>query len=168
MRPPRKYVQNRMAQREITEADIDAAIARPEAQYRAKAHSDRTVILGKTTFGGCLKVVVSTNEPGSVLTVAEHMDEQSVSTRTRSESMFAEHDLERGTTYVRLSEAPVARTLLHISDVILVDVDDYGTPVGVEVVAPLDTIEQEDWYALAKVVPAVKQIFKEYFPPNQS
>ncbi len=103
-----------MAQREITEADIDAAIARPEAQYRAKAHSDRTV------------------------------------------------------TYVRLSEAPVARTLLHISDVILVDVDDYGTPVGVEVVAPLDTIEQEDWYALAKVVPAVKQIFKEYFPPNQS
>jgi hypothetical protein len=62
------------------------------------------------------------------------------------------------------SVPPVGGTLLHISDVIMVDLDDDGTPVGVEVVAPLDTIEREDWYALAKVVPEVRQIFKEYFP----
>jgi Domain of unknown function (DUF4258) len=164
MKPPSRYVQNRMAQREITEADIDMAVTHPETQYSPKAHSDRTVILGRTTFGGCLKVVVCTNEPESVITVAEHMDEQSRSTWTSSESTFAEHDLLAGSTYVQLSEAPVARTLLHISDVIMVDVDDYGRPVGVEVVARLDTIEREDWYALAKVVPEVKQIFKEYFP----
>jgi uncharacterized protein YuzE len=153
-----------MAQREITEADIDMAVARPETQYRTKTHSDRTVIVGRSTFGGCLKVVVFTNEPAAVLTVAECTDEQSRSTWTNGQSMFVEHDLNTGTTYVQLSEAPVARTLLDISDVIMVDVDDYGTPVGIEVVAPLDTIEREDWYALAKVVPEVKQIFKEYFP----
>jgi hypothetical protein len=78
--------------------------------------------------------------------------------------MFAETDLRTGATYVQLSETPVARTLLHLSDVIMVDVDDDGTPVGVEVLAPVDTIAREDWYAVADVVPEVKKIFKEYFP----
>ena len=45
---------------------------------------------------------------------------------------------------------------------IMVDVDDHGEPVGVEVMAPADTIEREDWYALARIVPEVKQIFKEF------
>jgi uncharacterized protein YuzE len=78
--------------------------------------------------------------------------------------MFAETDLRTGATYVQLSETPVARTLLHLSDVIMVDVDDDGTPVGVEVLAPVDTIAREEWYAVADVVPEVKKIFKEYFP----
>jgi uncharacterized protein YuzE len=78
--------------------------------------------------------------------------------------MFAETDLKTGATYVQLSEAPVARTLLHLSDVIMVDVDEYGAPVGVEVVAPVDTIGPDDWYAVAEVVPEVKKIFREYFP----
>jgi uncharacterized protein YuzE len=78
--------------------------------------------------------------------------------------MFAETDLKTGATYVQLSEAPVARTLVHLSEVIMVDVDEYGTPVGVEIVAPVDTIDREDWRALADVVPEVKQIFRDYFP----
>jgi hypothetical protein len=164
MKPPSRYVQNRMAQREITEADIDTAVAHPERQYRPEAHPHRTVILGRATFGGHLKVVVSTNDPASVITAAECLDEQSRDTETSCESQFAEHDLTAGTTYVRLSEAPTAHTLHHISDVIMVDVDDAGRPVGVELLVPPDTIKPEDWYALAKVVPEVKQIFNEYFP----
>jgi uncharacterized protein YuzE len=164
MRPPGKYVQNRMTQREITEAEIDLAVSQPEAQYPAKTHSDRTVILGRTSFGGCLKVVVFTHEPASVITVAEHINQESPNNWTSSPSKFAEHDLTTDSTYVQLSEAPVAGTLLHISDVIMVDVDEYGTPAGVEIVAPLDTIEPDEWYALARIVPEVKQIFEEYFP----
>ena len=33
VRPPSKYVRNRMAQRQITEAEITRAVASPETQY---------------------------------------------------------------------------------------------------------------------------------------
>jgi hypothetical protein len=62
-------------QREITQADIDHALARPETRYQPEAHPDRTVILSRTIFGGRLKVVVRTNDPEYLITVAECPDE---------------------------------------------------------------------------------------------
>jgi hypothetical protein len=64
-----------MAQREITPAEIDHALAQPEMRYQPKTHPDRTVILSRTIFGGRLKVVVRTHDPEYVITVAECPDE---------------------------------------------------------------------------------------------
>jgi Domain of unknown function (DUF4258) len=69
--PPSKYLRRRMAQRHITEAEVDQALASPETQYQSNTHSERTIILGRTIFGGCLKVVVRTNDPEDVITVAD-------------------------------------------------------------------------------------------------
>jgi Domain of unknown function (DUF4258) len=69
--PPSKYLRSRMAQREITEAEIDQVRASPESQYQTEGHSETTVILGRTIFGGRLKVVVRTNDPDYVITAAE-------------------------------------------------------------------------------------------------
>jgi hypothetical protein len=64
-----------MAQREITQAEIDHALARAETRYQPKSHPDRTVILSRTIFGGRLKVVVRTRNPEYLITVAECPDE---------------------------------------------------------------------------------------------
>ena len=64
-----------MAQREITPAEIDHALARPDAKYRSRTHPDRTVILSRTIFGARLKVVVRTRDPQYLITVAECPDE---------------------------------------------------------------------------------------------
>lgn len=50
--------------------------------------------------------------------------------------MIVSYDVEAGATYLELSEEPVARTVT-VSDLVAVDVDEAGTPVGVEfAVAP--------------------------------
>jgi uncharacterized protein YuzE len=77
--------------------------------------------------------------------------------------MFAEADMKTGAIYVLLSEASVARTL-HVSDVIMVDVDEDDTPVGIEFAVPVASVDQHDWHALAEVVPEVKEIFAKSFP----
>jgi hypothetical protein len=77
--------------------------------------------------------------------------------------MFAETDPQTGATYVELSEAPVARTL-HVSDVVMVDVDETGTPVGIEFAVLPPDVDRADWYALADLVPEVKEIFEGVFP----
>jgi hypothetical protein len=64
-----------MAQREITPAEIDHALACPETRYQPETRPDRTVILGRTIFGGRLKVVVRTRDPEYLITVAECPDE---------------------------------------------------------------------------------------------
>lgn len=51
-------------------------------------------------------------------------------------NMRTDSDPATGATYLRLRDAPVARTV-HVTDLILVDVDHAGVPVGVEyAVAP--------------------------------
>jgi hypothetical protein len=72
--------------------------------------------------------------------------------------MFAETDMNTGATYVLLVETPVARTL-HVSDVVMVDVNEYDKPVGIEFAVPAASVDQHDWQALADVVPEVKEIF---------
>jgi hypothetical protein len=69
--PPSKYLRRRLAQRQITEAELDQALASSETQYQCETHPDRTVILGRTIFGGRLKVVVRTDDPEHVITAAE-------------------------------------------------------------------------------------------------
>jgi hypothetical protein len=66
-----KFLRRRMEQRQITHAELEQALATPETQYQSKAHPGRTVILGKTIFGGRLKVVVRTDNPAYVVTVAD-------------------------------------------------------------------------------------------------
>ncbi|HEY5202877.1 MAG TPA: DUF2283 domain-containing protein [Acidothermaceae bacterium] len=46
-------------------------------------------------------------------------------------NMDTDHDPISGATYRTLTSEPVARTI-HVSDVIMVDVDEHGRPVGVE------------------------------------
>jgi hypothetical protein len=64
-----------MAQREITPAEIDQALIRPDTRYQSRNHPDRTVILSRTIFGGRLKIVVRTHDPEYLITVAECPDE---------------------------------------------------------------------------------------------
>jgi uncharacterized protein YuzE len=45
--------------------------------------------------------------------------------------MIIEQDVEAGAVYFALTDAPVARTV-HVSDLIMVDVDENNHPVGVE------------------------------------
>jgi uncharacterized protein YuzE len=50
--------------------------------------------------------------------------------------MIVSYDVEAGATYLELSDVPVARTV-SVSDLVAVDVDETGSPVGVEfAVAP--------------------------------
>lgn len=50
--------------------------------------------------------------------------------------MLVSYDAEMGATYLELVDAPVARTVT-VSDLVMVDVDAAGVPVGVEfAVAP--------------------------------
>lgn len=74
--PPSKYLRRRMAQRQITATELAQALASPDTQYQSDVHPDRTVILGRTIFGGCLKVVVRTDDPQYVITAAERYVEE--------------------------------------------------------------------------------------------
>jgi uncharacterized protein YuzE len=77
--------------------------------------------------------------------------------------VFAEADMKTGAVYVLLSEGAVARTV-DVSDVIMVDIDDDDVPLGIEFAVPVGAVGHDDWYALAKVVPEVKEIFAKSFP----
>lgn len=77
--------------------------------------------------------------------------------------MFAETDIKTGATYILLSETSVKRTL-HVSDVVMVDLNDDDAPVGIELAVPAATLDRRDWHALAHAVPEVKAIFPQVFP----
>ena len=64
-----------MAQRGITESEIDYVLANPETRYSSEAHDDRTVVLGTTGTGRRLKVVVLVSIPDYVITVADRDSE---------------------------------------------------------------------------------------------
>jgi uncharacterized protein YuzE len=77
--------------------------------------------------------------------------------------MFAEADMRTGAVYVTVSEGAVARTV-DVSDVIMVDVDDDDTPLGIDFAVPIDAVDERDWHALAELLPEVKDIFAKSFP----
>jgi uncharacterized protein YuzE len=57
--------------------------------------------------------------------------------------MVVHYDAEAEATYVELSDAPWSRTVELIDAYLLVDLDDSGVPVGVEVLdAPADIQER--------------------------
>ena len=63
---------------------------------------------------------------------------------------------------MQLSEAPFAP--LHVSDVIMVDVDEYDTPVGIESRCPCLPSTKTTGMRSRSVVPEVKVIFAGVFP----
>jgi uncharacterized protein YuzE len=75
-----------------------------------------------------------------------------------SPAVLLERDLTTGTTYYVLDEdAPIARTV-HVDDLIMVDVDDQGRPLGIEIVGPLLNVEQA-WSRLIGTFPALVREF---------
>ncbi len=64
-----------MAQRGVAEAEIDEVLANPSIRYTSETHRDRTVVLGATSTGRRLKVVVLTTMPDYVVTVADRDEE---------------------------------------------------------------------------------------------
>lgn len=76
VRPPSAYVRRRMAQRNITEAEIDEVLSKPDVSYSSETHADRTVVLGRTSTGRRLKVVVLTADAEHVVTVADRDEER--------------------------------------------------------------------------------------------
>lgn len=71
MEPPNPYVVRRMATRRISQEEIEQVLAARETTYPSETHADRTVILGRTVAGCRLKIVVLTERPDYVVTVAD-------------------------------------------------------------------------------------------------
>lgn len=65
-----------MKQRDITEDEIDEALASPETTYVSASDSSRMVVLSRLKSGKRLKVVVLVNDPGYVITVADRDREE--------------------------------------------------------------------------------------------
>lgn len=76
MKPPNLYVQRRMKQRDITEAEIDEALANPQTTYRSASDPDRLVVLSMLASGRRLKIVVLEADPEYVITVADRDREE--------------------------------------------------------------------------------------------
>lgn len=65
------HARERMAQRQIDEAEVAEVLASPTTTYPSQDRPDRTVILGITPAGRVLMVVVTGSHPEVVVTVAE-------------------------------------------------------------------------------------------------
>lgn len=70
--------------------------------------------------------------------------------------MIIEQDVDAGTAYFALSDAPVARTV-HISDLVMVDVDDSGHPVGVEFATVPQKLTWDQFAPLFNAYPELKE-----------
>ncbi len=68
---PSRYVQNRMSERGISVAEVDAVLAAPQTTYGSELYDDRVVVLGQTLAGRRLKIVVLKADPDHVITVAD-------------------------------------------------------------------------------------------------
>jgi hypothetical protein len=75
MEPPNPYVARRMATRRISEEEIEQVFEARETTYQSGTHANRTVILGRTSDGRRLKIVVLTARPDYVVTVADRDEE---------------------------------------------------------------------------------------------
>jgi hypothetical protein len=67
---------HRMQKRGITRDEVEEAIANAEVTYQSADDASRTVILGRCSTGRSLKVVVSSDDHDSVITVADRNDER--------------------------------------------------------------------------------------------
>jgi uncharacterized protein YuzE len=71
--------------------------------------------------------------------------------------MLVQYDTEAGATYVELSGAAVAGTV-HISDLVMVDVDEAGAPRGIEFAVAPSQITDSMLHALADRFPDLKEL----------
>lgn len=74
--------------------------------------------------------------------------------------VLVETDLSTGASYFVLSDEPVAATV-HISDLVMVDVDADGAPVAVDVAAPVARVSWETWLRLYERFPTLKDTFEK-------
>jgi uncharacterized DUF497 family protein len=70
------YSRRRMAMRGITTEEVDEVLAAPDTVYSSADYPDeRTVVLGRTSGGRRLKVVVRADDNEFVITVADRDSE---------------------------------------------------------------------------------------------
>jgi Domain of unknown function (DUF4258) len=60
-----------MESRRIEVAEVYEAVDNPETSYESRYRPDRTVLLGSTQAGRRLKVVLTKDDPATVITVAD-------------------------------------------------------------------------------------------------
>jgi uncharacterized protein YuzE len=71
--------------------------------------------------------------------------------------MMVQYDTEAGATYVQLTEGDVARTV-NVGDLVSVDVDAHGQPVGLDFAVLPSKITDSMLYAVADRFPALKEL----------
>ena len=71
--------------------------------------------------------------------------------------MMVQYDPEAGATYVELTDASVARTV-NVGDLVTVDVDEAGQPVGIDFAVLPSKITDSMLYAVADHFPALKEL----------
>lgn len=69
---------DQMQERTITRVEVEEATANVQTSYASNrpGREDRTVLLGRTTTGRRLKIVVRANQPDYVVTVADRDNEE--------------------------------------------------------------------------------------------
>lgn len=72
--------------------------------------------------------------------------------------MMVTYDPEADATYVRVSDAPVASTD-PLSDLVAVDVDASGAPVGLELLKAPGTVTESDEATVLDRYPALREAF---------
>ena len=78
-------------------------------------------------------------------------------TRGSVRSVIAEYDPEARATYLALTDRPVARTV-SVSDLVIVDIDDVGEPVGVEFALEPARVTNAMLTALVREFPALRPL----------
>ena len=81
-------------------------------------------------------------------------------------SMF-EQDDHSGASYLRISQAPVVRTV-HVGDMILVDVDESGEPVGIEFAMGASHLTPDEAAALIQAFPQAEGPVRRTLGPQAS
>lgn len=69
------HARRQMGRRKITSEEVEEAIELTETAYQSADHPDRLVVLGRTSAGRRLKVVVALTDPQVVVTVAARDEE---------------------------------------------------------------------------------------------
>lgn len=71
------HARRQARRRRVTEQEVEEALARPDTRYPSQEYPEqRTVLLGRTAGGKRLKVVVLTDDPEYVVTVADRDGEE--------------------------------------------------------------------------------------------
>ena len=60
-----------MEARRIVPREVNEALDNPETSYDSRYRQDRRVVLGRTAGGRRLKIVITKDDPGMVITVAD-------------------------------------------------------------------------------------------------